>query len=1432
MLDLLRHKGGFANLIVGIIIAIVAVAGISYYGLLHYAAPRLLQDAAPKVETLAADYINGSLKIGSIAYKGGFTAAAKDITIYDLSQKVMVQVPEMDVTVSPLQGIMNTDKAVSEITLLNPTIYLTRDKQDKWNFQNFLKPSQSQKTPFYGKVNVEKGNLIVETPEGKWQYGVDGKVDAATNPDFTMAATVSGYGDTVKVDGVLNKATEGHMHVVTSHVALAPYAVWAEKYGKVGDLTGALTDVDLNWENDGKDVALSGTGRLDTLAGTYVVEGRRVPVTAHGDVKFEKGYVAINQFLASLDGQKVTVNGHLDFNDQDKMQGYALAETPEFTWDGITVQNFKLPVDVIDGKVTVGQAGFDYGNGKVVLNGSYDPKTGAVVALADVKNVTIAQGNLAKNPATINGSFGGEGTAKDDKFKLNILANAASIKMQDLVLQILDFDVDVDKDGYTINNFSARSGDMGNLALTGKGTYKGAFEAQGRMSDFPIGPVLALAGYEGSGLASGDFKASGTKDDINFHGMTQVQDLQYASLHVDEAHGLVDMQDNILRVHDYQVHMGQGTNVVNGTVDLRGDTPILDVTATTKQVRAEELVAISGKDIKLTGNVDNEVHLVGTIDHPNVTGNVTLTDGSAYGYLLDKVTGHYIYNDGAITLDHCVVNALATTVTLQGTMDRDQNLNFSALAENVDLARLPLKEEQVALTGYVSAKGNLTGTLTQPVFSGEVNSQKFTVNGQEIDALKGSLITNGRDINKLVATAEQKNPDAFSGLYAIDMNFNAPAKALQGTMNVSYGKLQSMLKMAKINYDVDGDVTGSVDMNTAGIGTGGEFHGVIENLRIHKLTYHQLLIDGHVKNKVVHFDSAHLQETEGQEDKGFIAMAGEMDFGKRTLNLELGGKDANPAIITAVMKDPVNITGTMNMAMQLQGSFDNPSGNASVEIDNGTMANVSTDKAVAMLSLKNDNLKLEQIFLTHNEYKLSAYGNMPVDLFRSRESRRDPNAQMNIQVNMEDAGLGILSAIKGVDWAVGPTNGKIVVSGTLEEPMLNGNLSVTDGAVKLKDVTTLVDKLNVDVQFAGNKVIINNVSATLGKGTVSGNGTYALRSSADAAYKFNMQAKNAEIISNIFRGRINGDVTIAPHTYVINRRALGSEQTALGYRPFIKANIRVDDALINMPTIPEFGESDSNMGLDVGVTLGPKVHLFNRYLYNMWLTGAMHIGGSTRYKIPSGRIEAKNGTITYLRNVFKLEKAVAHWTERGTILPDVDIEATTKFNMYRILMKISGPLSHNMDAELTSDPALSKSAIMRMLTFGRVASNNSDELTSSDLQNVLTAGLETAVLGDVEQFIKQTFGIDQFRIYMGRLNSGVDIDASRTRDLTPEERSQYNFLVGKSITDRLSVGYTASFNGQYNNVYTQYAISDHINFTAAKDQDSKKKYSLEYRISF
>ncbi|MCH4158405.1 MAG: hypothetical protein LKF34_07430, partial [Acidaminococcaceae bacterium] len=634
---------GFAKLITGIVAAVAVAAGAGYYGLVHYAAPKLLQSAGPQLEKVAQEYINGDVKVGNIVWNGGLSVAARDVQVLDKQGQLLGKVPQLAVTVNPLKALWNRDRAVSDVTLENPVVYLTRDAQDKWNFQNFLKPSQSEKTPFYGTINVRKGLLYVQTPEGKWDFGVNGKVDAATNPDFALGATVTGYGDTVKVDGVVNKETVGNLYIKSQHVALGPYAAWAKKYGQVENLKGAVTAVDLHWQNDGDQVDLSGTGVLDQLAGTYPLQGRQVPVTLSGNANFEKNYLALNRMQIGIDGQKLSLNGHLDYKDREKLQGYALVESPSFTWEGETVTNVKLPVDVVDSKILVNQARFDYGGGKIVVNGSYEPKSGAVLAIADMNQVAITRGQFAQKPLTVAGSFGVQGTASKEKVNLNVVANTAQLTWQQIVMQVLDFDADITKDSYKLTNFSARAGEQGNLALSGSGTFAGAVDLKGRMSDFPLAPFIAAAGQEGSGYASGDFKVSGTKDNLNFDGMTQLQQLQYGKVQIPEAHGLLHMQDNVLAIHDYQIHMGGGLHVVNGTLNLQGETPLADLTVRTDKVRAEALVAATGKDIQVTGDVDNEVHLVGSLEHPHVSGKITLTDGSAYGYLVDKAAGTYAY---------------------------------------------------------------------------------------------------------------------------------------------------------------------------------------------------------------------------------------------------------------------------------------------------------------------------------------------------------------------------------------------------------------------------------------------------------------------------------------------------------------------------------------------------------------------------------------------------------------------------------------------------------------------------------------------------------------------------------------------------------------------------------------------------------------------
>ena len=360
------------------------------------------------------------------------------------------------------------------------------------------------------------------------------------------------------------------------------------------------------------------------------------------------------------------------------------------------------------------------------------------------------------------------------------------------------------------------------------------------------------------------------------------------------------------------------------------------------------------------------------------------------------------------------------------------------------------------------------------------------------------------------------------------------------------------------------------------------------------------------------------------------------------------------------------------------------------------------------------------------------------------------------------------------------------------------------------------------------------ISAKLGKGTFKCSGTYALRSNEREAYKLNLVADNAEIASDIFTGRINGELTVTPQRYIVRPDPNVAQPPGKGprfdYRPLLQGTVRFDDVLVNMPTIPEFGDGESNIGLDVQVTLGPKIHLYNKYLYDLWLAGGLHIQGSTLYTNIGGTVSANRGTISYLRTQFKVRTASAAWPIPGSVLPTVNLEATAKFQRYDIGMHISGPLEE-MDLQLNSSPPLTKDQIVRMLTLQR-ESTGSEGVDSDDLQNLMTAGLEMAVFGDVEQIFKEALGLDEFRVYSGKLRSGIEMDTRRSRDFTADERNQYNVLFSKYLTDNFMVGYTTSMDNEHHSVFGQYEISRHLNINYSLNENNENWYGVEYRVTF
>ena len=1422
---------------------------VFFLGLTQILLPDLLQQAGPYAEKLAADYVNGTVQIGPVTWPGGNTILVKDIVVRDQNEQAVATVPEARIAINPFKGFLGLEKAVSEINLMRPTVYLKQDKNESWNYEKLLKPSQSETTPFYGKLNVQQGTVVVQLPEGTWQYQIDGLVDGSYNPAFDLSFKVNAPGmETATVLGSIDNKGVGKIVMKSNRVDLAPYHALALRYGQVKDAAGQVTDIDGEWSNDGKDTVLRGKCSLQDVHGNYQMGGEELPFRITGAVSSADHVINADQLQVSLNGQTAVFSGTLDIHDPDNPEGHLALQADQVSYNGETLTNLEAEAVLAGNKAAVNFFTAAYRGGKVNGQGVYELATGKLTGTAELRKVTL-DGDLTNGEKfLLNAELAGAGIYDQEtgKLNVNVAANTMNLQWRDTVFNVMDFDTDLTNNGADIRTFSVLTGN-GALQAAGSVSFNGGYDIRGRMANMPLAPVLAVAGQEGSGFVSSSYHVYGQGSSFNFEGPVQLQQTVYKDLYVEDGYGFVTVRDSVAEFKDYTLTMDQGGHVANGTVDLRGAEPRLDLVLNTEKVRIEPLLTAAGLQETLTasGNLTNRMHITGTLSDPGVQGDINMSDGSVEGYLIDSVTGRYYYHKGALRLDNIVVRALSTTLKLHGIMDADHQLDFQADAADVDLSRLPIREKNISLAGYVSAKGHLSGTVENPLFAGDITSEEFYFNEVPVKNLKGVLVTNGSDINSLKGECEQTNTDGLTSAYMIDLTLNMPKRDLRGKMGIMYGDLQNILKMARINFPVKGLAAGTLEFNGPNADTVADFWGY--NLDINGVKYDQMALQARLKKGILTIEDIKLQEDRAFFREGTIALSGTVDLRNQKMNMKAQAVDANPAILTAFMEKPVALTGSLNMTAQLDGPWDKLKGSGYAQISGGSLEEVRFDQAAADFSLDNDIITLRQFSAEQDIYKLTAAGRIPVDVFRAKENRKKPDAQMDIQADFNHASLAVLGAHPRIDWGIGNTKGIVKIAGTLDDPQLYGNIVVDEGCLKLKDIHTLIDKVNLRVVFQGSRITVERIAAELGKGTLEGNGSYDFRASDEQSYLFHATAKNAEVESVVFKGRINGTVAVSPEHYRVPRHLLQKQASGAeaadnklpvlagmeeGWRPKITADLSLDDVRVNMPTVPAWGEGNSNLGMDVSLKLGQKIHLYNKYLYDLWLKGAVHFTGSTLFPMIDGSIETDKGTVTYLRTRFKVDKASVKWTEPGTFLPHVKLDANTKFSRYRIALHIDGPLSKgNLDMKLQSNPPLSQNAIVRMLTLQR-SSAGSDNITNEDMYNLLIAGLEVGLLGDVEQTIRRFLGIDEFRLYVGKVDNGVDFDNRIIRELTQDEKEQYNFLIAKNLTERWKIGYTSSFDGRHENVYTQYQITNHMNFTLSQNEDHERRYSVEYRITF
>lgn len=1420
---------------------LIVLLSAGYIFLVHTVMPKYIRQSIPEAERIASSFINGSITLKDITWNGGLSAEVGQLEVKDAQGQKVAEIPRIIVHLRPWLALDKGARAVSRVELVRPQVYLSMDDKQQWNMAKLLKSSDSDETPFYGLLEISNGVMHVAMPQGQWDIPVSGTVNGGANPKFALGLRLGSGVDTLAVGGLVTTKGEGRIELKSDKLALAPYAALAKHYAGVEELKGDLSKLALIYVNEKGKQRYSGEVNLAGLEGKMQLGDAKHSLKLDGQVRAHDSYLNISSLEAVVDGQKLALEGEADLRDTDAPSAKGVLTADKLAYEGYKLEKLRLPFRGDKKEIILENVAAAYGGGAIKGNATYSLEEKVLTGDLELKDVTHVTPDRPKDDVHINAKLALLAKVLEDKLQLHAATEVMELEWRGLKINRMNMDGAVNAKGLTIDHFSAFAGERGVLLATGNVNKAGELHIEGRMTDFPINPVLAAAGKEGSGLCSTGFAVGGKLTAPEFAGVLQLTQAEFMEQKIKEAHGFVALKDNQLTIKNFRANMEQGHHIVSGLVDLRGEEPYVDLSLETYGVRIEPIMALilGKKDVPVTGNLDNIMQVRGTTSQPYVYGEVHASDGSAMEQLYNSVDGRYLYDKGTLELEDFLIKAFYADVKLDGTMADDGRLNFDMVAKNVDLAHLPIKDETIDLGGKVNAKGHIGGRITAPTFLGDVDSDKVLINGEALTELSGTVDGRGLPYNMFKVSFKQpyKHDPSNYGLYTADVNLNLQEKYMQGKVQMLWGDIGGLLRMARMDYDINGQMQGLLDFCPQGKGSGLNISITADDVKIHELNYAHMELKGNIKKTLLTLDEVKLQEQDGITDRGLITAGGQIELKEQGFNLSMQAFKANPAIVTAVMKDPPEIKGEMDMQVQLAGTVAKPSGKGSLEIINGSVAGVGVDKLNAELALKNDTIKLEYLVASKDAYSVKASGDIPLDVFRSKEQRRNPRSQMNIIMDLNEARLGILPALsKMVEWGVGETNGAVRLAGTLEEPLLYGSLKIMDGAVKIKDLDTALEAINLDVDFQGNTVLLRNVSTKLGKGTLSAEGSYALQTTENDAYKLHIKADNAELASQIFTGRINSEIEIVPQKYRDRKKAKGNVPPPVEYRPLIKGQLKLDDVVVNMPTVPEMGEGESNFGLDMKVELGKKIHLYNSYLYDIWLNGGIHIKGSTLFPIVDGTIKADKGTISYLRTDFKLQKAGLVWVEPGTFLPNVNLESTARFSRYRIYMKVNGPVE-KMDLVLTSDPPLERNTIVRMLTLQRDTAG-SNEVTSEDMNNLMTVGLQMTVLGDVETWIKQTLGLDQFRIYTGKVRSGIGFESAkdRSQDLTTDERNQYNVLVSKYLNNNFMFGYTTSFDALDRSIFGQYDISRHMNITYSRSYDMNDKtdnwYGLEYKITF
>ncbi len=1403
--------------------------------------------AAKTMSDTLTETLDTKVDIDSLAIESLSSIRADKITVYDKTGAKFLEADNAAVDFSTWAIITgNTAASIKSVTVNKPIVNIVRRDNGTWNYDDVFSQKQSNNN-FKGSIRINDGIVNAEISDKKISLSeVNGDINLSDSSKTMININAQQNGTAVAVKGSVSSNAKD-INIRADKFDVSPYLdlIPADKLPQnVMVKSGTLNDTDITLNIDqNENVSVKGRTRL--ADGTCHVLNTDVD-NINGLVIFDKDYVTIFG-NASVKQQIVKLHGKITLEDDPKLsllvQSDAINPKNIFTdipFDGDVAfsanvsgtisnpavsadlsaaqadcygyhfTNAKVHGDFENNIIYIKSASLDFADGRISASGIFSSEDYSYNGHAVLQNVQCAK--LDEYLPGLSGNLSADIVFKgniNDLSNTELYASAALTGAYYNGIPINKANVSFSKQGQNIkvDAMSATIGDSGSIAASGNINGNNIdFEFYGSNIDLslfqgyiPV-PVSGTAGFYGH--------LQGNMDDPYLQLEAGASDGQIMNqpYHTLRISAVGNMDGVVIKKMTLQNKSNEVIHSIQGVVGFKGNHNI-DLTINTKDARMENIAAVLLPGQPITGNIDNYLHLTGTLDDIKASGHILFHEGSYYGILLTAAEGDYTYYAGDTSLNNFVIKSPFADVKIAGSVHNNNSLDFDIDVDNADFSKMPL-HLPYPVEGNGSFKGHVGGTVDNIAFNSTFNAAQITFNGKKITNVAGQC--NYKN-NILSITDMQCQQDAGKIVLSGYMNF--VTKQVQGNVRADTIAVQSLLAMAnlqnKYSEDLTGTFNGSIDLAGDYSNPNAHLTGEIKDGHLKKYPLQEISIDASYENGIIAINKFY-----GQQNEGKIAAQGTWDI-NGPINMEISTQDIGTDLLTELIDYDIDAKGTVNAYAKISGTSDKPQADVSFEIDGGGIGTATFDRMTGLLNLNNDVIDVKQILVNKGIYKASASGKVPLAALKAKPwemlTRYD---QIDLSIYLDHADLSILPSLsKYVEYASGPLQGNLKINGTLAHPLFFGSLQMHDGMMKIKGLKTPLQKMQADITFDRDQMKVNDFSGHLGSGTYSLQGSTLITGGGLRGYDFALNVDKAYLESDFYRGPVSAQFTLKEGT-IFNR-----------VLPKLAGNLTIQDSTISFPAIPDSDTSIlPDILLDVGINAGKNVHFYKSMLYNMDISGNIHYGGTTRHPMPSGEINVLKGTVEYLQTVFKIREGTAYFNQVDSFLPSIMFKADTILSQAKVYLSIQGPVG-NMQFLLVSNPAMNQEEIIKLLTF-RSAYKQGESTGTTDLAQLATIGLQMSFLNEIQGFVRDTLKIDEFNIIRDTVYNADNRGQQSNYD------DVYDVEIGKYISNKVMLKYTNSINYDDHKYGIQYDLNNNISILNEWDSRNGYKITIEANKKF